>query len=441
VRFPSLAEKFPDVSRETLLVVSLVGGAEFVNHTYLVLFPPILGVLSEEFGVSLALLGIAMGVQGGANTVFQLPFGYLADNYDRRLALGLSLGLSTASVFLIAFAPTFEVLLVGQALLGIGIAGHHPAHFPLLADATPENLRARAFSVRGFLGSLGFGAPPVFFAAVLGFRGLTWRGAVALIGAFGAVYAAITLFAFHRYVGKGVTAPEIDDLDDLDPEDDDSTIDSPTTDSLSRREAVGRELRAILASPGVLALALLALVASTASWGLTSYAVVLLQQGYGLALDAANLTLSAMFVVGALAVLVGGDLSDRFSAGPLIVGSYASVVILVGLLASMAIPALAAVACLLVVGGTRALAGPARSKLADGLSDRSDLGRNFAIITVGTMTGSALAPPLFGTLIERSGLRVAFAAIAAISVLAVLVTLFVLYRQGSERGQRAGVEG
>jgi MFS family permease len=190
----------------------------------------------------------------------------------------------------------------------------------------------------------------------------------------------------------------------------------------------------------VLALALLALVASTASWGLTSYAVVLLEQGYGLALDAANLTLSAMFVVGALAVLVGGDLSDRFSAGPLIVGSYASVVVLVGLLASMAIPALAAVACLLVVGGTRALAGPARSKLADGLSARSDLGRNFAIITVGTMTGSALAPPLFGALIERSGLRVAFAAIAVISVLAVLVTLFVLYRQGSERRQPARAE-
>jgi predicted MFS family arabinose efflux permease len=422
----------PDVSRETLLVVSLVGGAEFVNHTYLVLFPPILGILSEEFGVSLAMLGIAMGVQGGVNTVFQLPFGYLADNYDRRLALGLSLGLSTASVFLIAFAPTFEVLLVGQALLGIGIAGHHPAHFPLLADATPENLRARAFSVRGFLGSLGFGAPPVLFAAVLGFRGLTWRGAVALIGAFGAIYAAITLLAFQRYVGEAVTAPEVGDSES---EDDDST-----DDSLSRREAVGRELRAILASPGVLALALLALVASTASWGLTSYAVVLLEQGYGLALDAANFTLSAMFVVGALAVLVGGDLSDRFSAGPLIVGSYASVVVLVGLLASMAIPALAAVACLLMVGATRALAGPARSKLADGLSARSDLGRNFAIITVGTMTGSALAPPLFGALIERSGLRVAFAAIAVISVLAVLVTLFVLYRRGSERRQPASVE-
>jgi predicted MFS family arabinose efflux permease len=419
------------VSRETALVVSLVGGAEFVNHTYLVLFPPILGVLAEQFEVSLAMLGIAMGVQGATNTVFQLPFGYLSDNYDRRLALGLSLGLSTTSVFLIAAAPTFEVLLVGQALLGIGIAGHHPAHFPLLADATPEHLRARAFSVRGFLGSLGFGAPPVFYAAVLGFSGITWRGAVALVGAFGAVYAAVTLYAFQRYVGEGVTAPGVEE--DGDPDPDRASADS-------RLAAARRELRAVLASPGVLALAVLALVASTASWGVTSYAVVLLQQGYGLGLDAANVTLSAMFVVGAVAVLVGGDLSDRFSPGPLIVGSYAAVVVFVGLLASTTIPALAAVACLLVVGGTRALAGPARSKLADDLSARADLGRTFAVITVGTMTGSALAPPLFGAIISRLGLRAAFLGIAAIAVLAVAVTLFVLYRQGTGRREAAGVE-
>ena len=423
-RLPSV----PDVSRETLLVVSLVGGAEFVNHTYLVLFPPILGILSAEFGVSLTMLGVAMGVQGAANTVFQLPFGYLSDNYDRRLALGLSLGLSTGSVFLIALAPSFEVLLLGQALLGIGIAGHHPAHFPLLADATPENLRARAFSVRGFLGSLGFGAPPVFFAVVLGVGGITWRHAVAAIGLFGALYAAITLFAFVRYVGEDVTAPGSDGTAETTHED--HTCDS-THDSSSRLAAARRELRAILASPGVLALAVLALVASTASWGITSYAVVLLQDGYGLALDAANLTLSAMFVVGSVMVLVGGDLSDRFSAGPIIVGSYAVVVVFVGLLASLAIPALVAVVCLLIVGGVRSLAGPARSKLADRLSARSDLGRNFALITVGTMTGSSIAPPLFGALIEGRGLGVTFGTIAAVSVLAVLVTLFVLYRQES----------
>jgi len=440
-RLPSLA----DVPRETAVVVGLVGGAEFVNHTYLVLFPPILGILSAEFDASLALLGVAMGVQGFTNTAFQLPWGYLSDNYDRRLTLGLSLGLATASVFVVAAAPTFEILLVGQALLGIGIAGHHPIHFPLLAAASPERHRGRAFSIRAFLGNLGFAAPPVALTAVIAFPGLTWRHAVGLVGAFGAAYAAAVLFVLYRYVDPAVTAPDADRDADADatggtPDSDADPVEAPDSDADETPDADGpfdairtaarREVRAVLGSPAILALAVLALVISTASWGITSYAAVLLRDGYGVGLDVANLTLSAMFAVGAAMVLVGGDLSDRFSPGPVIVGSYGAVVVFVALAATMTLPAPAAVACMLVVGGVRSLGGPARSKLADAVSARSDLGRNFALITVGIMTGSSIAPPVFGALIERRGLGATFWAIAAVAALGIAVTLFVLRRHG-----------
>ena len=414
MRGPSLS--FPDVSTETKLVVGLIGGAEFVNHTYLVLFPPILGILANDFGVTLGLLGLAMGLQGFTNAAFQLPFGYLSDNYDRRLALGLSLGLSTGSVFLIALAPSFEVLLVGQALLGIGIAGHHPVHFPLLAAATPENLRARAFSVRGFLGNLGFGAPPAVVTGVIAVPGLTWRHAVGLIGCFGAVYAAITLLTFGRYVGDEVTTPD----------------GSETHDDRAIGDRARAQLRAIVASPAIVALALLALASSIAGWGITTYAVVLLQDGYGLALDVANLTLTGMFVAGAVMVLVGGDLSDRYAAGPVIVASYAAVAVLVALLASFVVSPIVAVVVALIVGGVRSLGGPARSKLADVLSARADLGRNFAVITIGTMAGSAIAPPVFGALIERAGLRAAFSVVAGVTVIALGVTLWILRTYGVE---------
>ena len=411
-----------DLPRETKLVVGVIGGAEFVNHTYLVLFPPILGLLAAEYGVSLGVLGLAMGVQGFTNAVFQLPFGYLSDSYDRRFALGLSMGLSTASVFAIALAPTFEVLLVGQALLGIGIAGHHPVHFPLLADATPERLRARAFSVRGFLGSLGFAAPPVVVTAVVGLPGATWRHAVGLIGAFGALYTLLTLFTFFRHVDDETTTPEPDE----------SGRERPLGDRL--RE----ELRAVVASPAIVALALLALVASVASWSVTSYAVVLLQDGYGLGLDAANLSLTAMFVAGAVAILLGGYLSDRFSPGPVIVVSYLAVALFVGLVASLAVAPAVAVVAVVLVGALRALGGPARSKLADLLSARADLGRNFAIVSVGTMAGSAVAPPMVGGLIEFASLRVAFLVVAAASVLAALVGLAIVQFYGD--GRRLGVD-
>ncbi|MEF8789693.1 MAG: MFS transporter [Haloarculaceae archaeon] len=418
--FPS--PSLPEVPAETKLVVGLVGGAEFVNHTYLVLFPPILGLLAAEFEVTLGMLGLAMGVQGVTNAAFQLPFGYLSDDYDRRLVLGLSMGISTASVFLIALAPTFELLLVGQALLGVGVAGHHPVHFPLLAEATPEHLRARAFSVRGFLGSLGFAAPPVVVTAVVGLPGLTWRHAVGLIGLFGAGYTLLTLLAFRRYVDPGTTTPEPGG----------AGRDRPLGDRL-RAEA-----RTVVASPAIVALALLALVASVASWSVTSYAVVLLQDGYGLGLEVANLSLTAMFVAGAVAVLGGGYLSDRFSPGPVIVSSYASVALFVGVLASLAVAPAVAVVAVVLVGGLRALGGPARSRLADVVSARADLGRNFAIVSVGTMAGSAVAPPMVGGLIEYADLRVAFLVVAGITVLAAGLALAIVRSYGDGRETAAG---
>ena len=418
MRAPALS--IPNVSTETKLVVGLIGGSEFVNHAYLVLFPPILGILATDFEVSLGLLGLAMGVQGFTNTVFQLPFGYLSDNYDRQFALALSLALSTGSVFVIALAPTFEVLLLGQALLGIGVAGHHPVHFPLLAAATPENLRGRAFSIRGFLGSLGFAAPPTVVTGVIAVPGLTWRHAVGLIGAFGAVYAAITLLTFWRYVDDGITTPD--------------GSRSAATDDRSIGSRIRSELRAIVAAPAIVALAVLALASSIAGWGVTTYVVVLLQDGYGVALNVANLTLTGMFVAGAVTVLVGGDLSDRYAAGPVILSSYAGIAVLVALLASFVVSPILAILVALILGGVRSLGGPARSKLADVLSSRSDLGRNFAIITVGTMSGSAIAPPVFGALIERSGLRITFLVVAAVALVALLITLAILRVYGAETG-------
>ena len=83
-------EAIESLSKETTLAVGLVSGSQFINHAFLVLLPPILPILSKNLNVSIALLGLALGAQALVNTLFQLPFGYLADHYDRTIALGLS---------------------------------------------------------------------------------------------------------------------------------------------------------------------------------------------------------------------------------------------------------------------------------------------------------------------------------------------------------------
>jgi predicted MFS family arabinose efflux permease len=397
-------EVVESVPRSTAVVVGAISGSQFVNHAYLVLLPPILTVLATDFEVTLATLGVVLGVQGLTNTLFQLPFGYLADSYDRTLALAVSSFVGAAGVLVVAAAPSFAWLVVGQAIIGIGVAGHHPAHYPLLADATPDGLRGRAYSVYGVGGSLGFAAAPTIITVTIGVPGLTWRHAVGFMGVVGLLYAVAVTALFATSVDDEITRPNVDRA----------------------------ELRSLVANPGILALAALALLASTANWGLTSYAVVFLTDAYGVPLRLANFTLTGIFLVGAVAIVLGGDLTDRFAPGPVIVASFAGLTLLVGLIAARLVPALAAVGLFLLVGGVRSLSGPARDALSERLSATGSVGRSFAIITVGIMLGSAVAPPLFGVLIERSGVGVAFGAVAAVAGLATLLTVGVVTTYADE---------
>ncbi len=433
---------------ETKLVVALVSGSHFVFHSYLVLLSPILTVLSTEFGVTVGTLGLAMGAIGVTNITLQLPYGHLSDTRSRTLALALSLGFATTGAAIVAAAPSFAALVVGQVVLGAGVAGHHPAHFPLLADATAERHRGRAFSVHGFAGSLGFAAPPALVAAVLGVPGLSWRHAVGLLAAVGAAFTLVAVPVLHWRVADDVTLPPParDRANSSSPAGDGSGLAGTPADplriraatairtALTRARAAAREqLRVLAASPAVLALSVLALVTSVASWGVTTYAVVLLHEGYAVAVPTANLALTGLFVVGAVAILLGGALTDRLSPGPVLVAGYGLVTVLLAVVATTAIPAAVAVACVVLVGGARSVSGPARSKLADDVSAREDLGQTFAVVTVGIMLGGAVAPPLFGWVVENGTPQGTFAAIAAVALLATVLSVVIVRRFGPER--------
>jgi predicted MFS family arabinose efflux permease len=406
-----MATRVRDASRETATVVGLVSGSQYMNHAYLVLFPPILGPLSAEFDVTLGMLGIALGVQGAANTVFQLPFGWLADARDRTIAFVLSSVAGALGVLAVAVAESFPALVLGQVLVGVGVGGHHPAHYPLLSDATPDGLRGRAFSVYGVGGALGFATPPVTFT-LFNNAGLTWRHAVAAIGVVGLLYALVATAVLRFVVDDDVTGPNVggESGEDADGE------------PLSDRAVAA--LRALANSPGIMGLTLLALLTSTASWGVNTYAVVFLDRVYNVPSETANLALTGMFVVGAVAIVLGGDLTDRIAPGPVMVGSFAAVTGLVALLASGLVPAMVAVGALLGVGAARSLAGPARDGLTDALSAEDTVGTNFAVVSVGVMLGSAIAPPAFGYIVDEIGPSAAFGAIGVVALAGTLVTVW-----------------
>ena len=402
--------------QQAALVVALVGGSHVVNHMYYMLLPPVTAVAAADLGVGVARIGVAIGLLGAVVTGLQLPFGHLSDTRGRTPMLAISLGFGALGAVLTATAQNYAWLLVSQAVLGIGIAGHHPAHYPLLSAATDPGTRGRAFSVHGFTGALGFAAPPALVAGVLTL-GYGWRVALGLIAAVGVVYAVGCVFVFARYVDGEITAPS-----------DTSHADEPWT--VSRvRGLPGRafaSLRGMLAERGILLITVLWLVTSIAAWGIKTQTLPLLTDTYSLSSATANTLVSAMFVVGALLMFGGGWLTDRFSPESVLVAGYVALVAVTATLATGVLPALAVIGLTLLLASTIDYSRPARATLADRFSTADDIGKNFGLVTIGISGGAAIAPPVLGWVSETYGVDASFATMAVLGLVSLALTGVVL---------------
>ncbi|MDS0259188.1 MFS transporter [Haloarcula sp. S1CR25-12] len=400
---------------QSRLVVGLVGGSHLVNHAYFMLLPPIFGPLRADLGLTSAQLGIALGTVGVVVTALQLPFGSLSDSRGRTPVLAVSLTFGALGALLTATAGSYAWLLAASVVTGVGIAGHHPAHYPLIGAATTPNTRGRAYSVHGFTGALGFAAPPAIVATAATL-GVDWRLAIGSIAAVGALYGVACLLAFDRYVDERITHPTGSD---------DTTAQGPATDgSLVARAR--RELRGLLSSPPIVALTVLWFLTSAAGWGIKQYTATLLSTGYPVPDATANFAVSAMLTVGAVVIFGGGWLTDRYAPGPVLVGGYAALVVVAGLLALGTLPVVGALALVLVLSATVDGSRPARAALADALSSDDAAGKNFGLLTIGISGGAAVAPPVLSVVVARAGVAAAFWAIAALGVTAIGLTAVVL---------------
>jgi len=404
--------------------VGLVGGSHLVNHAYFLLLPPVFGPLRTELGLTDAQLGVALGLVGAVVTALQLPFGSLSDSRGRTPVLAISLTFGAIGAALTATAQSYAWLLAASVVTGVGIAGHHPAHYPLIGAATTPDTRGRAYSVHGFTGAIGFAAPPAIVATAATL-GVGWRVAIGAIAVVGGLYGVACLLAFDRYVDEEITHPSGGA---------DRAADAGTDGSLAAR--LYGELRTVLASPPIVALTVLWFLTSAAGWGIKQYTATLLSTGYRLPDATANFAVSAMLAVGAVVIFLGGWLTDRHSPGPVLVGGYAALVAVAGLLALGSLPVLGALALVLVLSATVDGSRPARAALADSFSTDGSAGKNFGLLTIGISGGAAVAPPVLSVVVARAGVEAAFLAVAGLGVLAVGLTAVVLSVGTASLGQR-----
>lgn len=146
---------------------------------------PVFSLHADDYsGATPVLIGLAIGIYGLTQGLFQLPFGYLSDRFGRKTVIVTGLLIFCAGSIVAAEAESITEVIAGRALQGLGAIA--AAVMALAADLTREEVRIRIMAIIGmsigasFMISMVIG--PVI-AAEFGLRLLFWMTAgLAILG-------------------------------------------------------------------------------------------------------------------------------------------------------------------------------------------------------------------------------------------------------------------
>lgn len=371
-------------------VQTVIGTGHGLSHFYMLALPPLFPLMQAELGLSYAALGLLVTLLNIATGCLQVVAGIIADRYGAKYLLMAGLALMGVSIAAVGAVDAYWAMAVLMLLAGVGNSVFHPANYVILnASVDPARL-GRAFSIHTFTGNLGFAAaPPVILVLAWAFG---WRGALFAAGALSLTAIAVVLRFGDRLR-------------------DDAALARPSAASPAQH-APDRRWRAVT-STAIVAMFGFFIAIGMASAGMQAFLVSALVAFHGLDLSASNGILTGMLVATALGVLVGGFLADRTVRHSSIVG-YALVLsaLIAGLAGTAALPVAILFAMFVTIGALQGTIRPSRDLLVRSIAPKSAIGTVFAFVSTGLNVGNAVAPALFGVLLDYGEVRSIFVALA-----------------------------
>lgn len=183
------------------MVFSLIFASRMLG---LFMIYPVLALYTDTLrGATPLLMGLAMGIYGLSQALFQLPFGWLSDHVGRKPIVLIGLLLFAIGSLIAAFSSSIMGLIMGRAIQGMGAIGS-----PILAwvaDTTRESVRTRAMAIIGVTIGLAFTVSLILGPWIEAHRGLSslflLTAGLAVLGIVG-----VLLFTTHappvRFIRK-----------------------------------------------------------------------------------------------------------------------------------------------------------------------------------------------------------------------------------------------
>jgi predicted MFS family arabinose efflux permease len=192
-----------------LLLVARVflpfAGGYFLSYLYRTVNAVIAGDLVRDFGVDPGALGLLTSVYFLTLAAAQLPLGILLDRFGPRRVNAALLAICAVGAAIFAYATSFGGLLLGRALIGLGVSGALMSAFKAFVVSFPST---RLASVNGLLmavGGLGAIAASAPVEALL--QHTDWRGVFRLLAGASLAVSVLLLLIVPRSV-QAANVPE-----------------------------------------------------------------------------------------------------------------------------------------------------------------------------------------------------------------------------------------
>jgi len=381
--------------RQDAAIIGLVGLAHASSHFAHLLLPLLFPVFMREFGLSYSELGFLMSLFFVVSGLGQASAGFVVDRFGVRRVLFAAEGLFIAACIAASLAQSYAGLMAVAVLAGLGNAPFHPIDFTILNQRVSAPRLGHAFSAHGLTGNLGWAVAPVF---LVGFgHAVGWRSAY--LAAALMYFVVLVLLVLQR--------------------------DKLRTKVLLRQpqHPAGGDL-AFLKLPVVWWCFAFFMLSTMTLALVQNYAVSLLQALHGVGLEAATLTLTAYMLCAAAGIFVGGFIaarrpdSDRVVA--LCMGGGAVLMLLCG---SGWLGAAGTMTALAATGFAIGIGGPSRDMMVKKATPKGATGRVYGTVYSGFDVGFAVAPLMFGALMDHGHYSATFFVAAFILLLSVLAAV------------------
>ena len=369
MNLPSAAPFKQDAS-----VIGLVGAAHLISHFSQLLLAPLFPWLKAEFNVSYAELGFLMTVFFVVSCAVQAASGFVVDKFGPRPVLFAGLALLGVAAFGYALSTSYSMLAGAAVIGGIGNGVFHPVDYTLLNRKVSAPRLGHAYSFHGITGSLGWALAPALLVP-LAFA-YSWRAALMAAGVLTFIVLAVQVLNREK-------------------------LTLPVTGASRSNSGVDSSF-GFLKIPAVwMCFAFFFWYAAVLSV-IQTFAPSAAQRLHDVPVTLVAVCLTVYMLGSAAGMVLGGFLAvdarrcERIVALGFTIAAALALLLAVGNLAASTVPVLFG-----LMGFASGMAGPSRDLLVKRSTPENASGRVYGVVYAGLDIGQALAPLLFGLMMDK----------------------------------------